>query len=83
MFARADLTRGDARSRDKTGSCGSVETIFWKRMIVGFLIFSTVHAGRIFGNRYSGRSGTAEVVVVPPQGHVFWTPKSCLYVPHT
>jgi len=54
-----------------------------ERMIVAFSIFSTVQAGRIFGNRYSGRSGTAEVVVVPPQGHVFWTPKSCLYVPHT
>jgi len=51
-------------------------------MIRVFFLFSAVCAGRIFGNRYSGRSGTAEIVIVPPQG-VFWSPKSCIYVPHT
>ena len=53
-----------------------------KRMILALLVINGVFGSRIFGNRYSGQSGVAEIVLVPPQG-VFWTPKSCLYIPHT
>jgi len=51
-------------------------------MIFALLLVNAVNGSRIFGNRYSGQSGVAEIVVVPPTG-MFWTPKSCIYLPHT